>query len=243
MNESNRNTDKLDGAQIILILDDADTQKIPGKLLKIEEEKNRAIIYIDITEAKKGTLTEGRPVRLNIINDDKGILLYTGRAGYILKGRVHIEHLKFLEHVQRRKDFKVSINYVEVVEAVSKEPKDNGAIVKIPVRFKDISAGGACFITEGKNENLEVGDHIITDFTLGRFPIILEMKILRETKEKNNVYSYGCQFIDMKASQESIIRQFVFQTQLGNKKKKNKEKENEGKNKEEENKDEEKNKL
>lgn len=220
MEENNKSKINLDGCKIILILDHYEnTQKIPGKLIKLEQEQRRATIFINRSEARNDMLVRGRLARLNLINEEKGVWRCTGRVGSISDGRVEIEELELLEHVQRRKDVKVNLNYSNMIAAAAKDPQEEEEqIVQIPVTFKDISAGGARLEIKDSNEKLEIGDIVTMDFDLGRFPIKVNLKILRITEETEGIYSYGCQFIDIKGSQESILREFVFRTQLGKKK-------------------------
>ncbi len=75
--------------------------------------------------------------------------------------------------------------------------------------LKNISAGGIFFLAE---DAFSIGMHIFFDLPIEKNIIPLSAKIVNKVPtEKENLWGYGCCFISLDTTNESKIRQFVFQ--------------------------------
>lgn len=113
------------------------------------------------------------------------------------------EVLERLAQIQRREDIKVSLN-------VSVNVDYEGMLY--PSTIENISAGGIYLIS---GLTASVGDQFTFVFPRTDPPVTLTAGILRVELRVNqngrNVYGYGCRFVDLNVSQESLLRGFVFQ--------------------------------
>lgn len=195
------------GNKILLTLDESNQEIIQGTLAELLKKDKQAILELESNQLEEDEII-GRKVRLSIIDEQQGVFLYEGIVQYFLRHRLHLEQLEFLNRIQRRSDVKVQIDYEDVVELISKDP-----ITCASVHFKDISAGGTCFESD-VSLDLEVGDMVSTIFKLCRYPVLLEMKVLRVNETDRQSYVYGCQFVGIGQQVERLIREFVFKLQI-----------------------------
>lgn len=116
--------------------------------------------------------------------------------------------------VQRRNDMKIRQNIT-----ISIETKDeSGKEVTVEGVIKDISAGGILFTSDYPFEM----DQILSfNFDKTDEPIHLECQVIRIQPFKIMVYGeeeektgYGCRFINLHNSTESVIRSYVFRQDL-----------------------------
>lgn len=113
------------------------------------------------------------------------------------------EVLERLTQIQRREDMKVSTT-------ISVNVDYEGMLY--PSTIENISAGGI-YLVSGLTAS--VGDQFTFVFPRTDPPVTLTAGILRAELRVNqsgrNVYGYGCRFVDLNVSQESLLRGFVFQ--------------------------------
>ncbi len=134
---------------------------------------------------------------------------------------IALQVLETLKFIQRRKDVKVKTNIpVNIVlldfdGKVRIDPQTQTA-VQMRACLRDISAGG---IMVGTENHLEIGQKLLIPFDKGTAPILLTAQVLREQPPYQDERRYGCQFVNMNHSKESIIREYVFRLQLAGKNK------------------------
>lgn len=76
----------------------------------------------------------------------------------------------------------------------------------------DISVGGFKFTS---NTSFETGSTFSFIFSRGRHPVVLSARVVRARPScKENLYCYGCQFLNVDTKAESVLRGFVFKENL-----------------------------
>ncbi|MDD3142022.1 MAG: PilZ domain-containing protein [Lachnospiraceae bacterium] len=116
--------------------------------------------------------------------------------------------LKPIGIVQRRSDIKVKTNFT--VDILMLNADDQEVVVAAAIR--DISAGGFFF---DSTEDLNVGSEFSFIFKRGSMPLLLKGIILRKQEmEETHRHGYGCEFVQLSAAKEAIIREFVFREQV-----------------------------
>lgn len=79
------------------------------------------------------------------------------------------------------------------------------------VTVKDIGTGGFQFISK---QRFEPDTMLTTMFTHIKTPVCITARIQKmRPVRKSGVYGYGCQFTDLSPNAETLIRNFVFQTE------------------------------
>ena len=76
---------------------------------------------------------------------------------------------------------------------------------------RDLSCGGLAFVCA---RELEVGERVQVVIPITSQPLLLEMEILRRSREEDGQFSYAAQFLDMLREEESMVREAVFSQQL-----------------------------
>lgn len=80
-----------------------------------------------------------------------------------------------------------------------------------PIVSRDLSCGGLAFSCD---RELEIGERVQAVVPITTQPLLLDMEILRRSKEENGRYLYAAQFLDMLREEESMVREAVFSQQL-----------------------------
>lgn len=111
--------------------------------------------------------------------------------------------LEILEILQRQKELRV-----RMVRDINFISADRGLFQGI---IQNISVGGIYMTTSAK---LEIDEEIDFRYCFMKKEHDVRVRILRETKIRNNYYGYGCQFVNLPMSAEKDIRQFVYRQQL-----------------------------
>ena len=116
------------------------------------------------------------------------------------------------EPMQRREDIKVSVSFTTDIYTCKKTPAK-----KYPVQVRDISAGGFCFYF---SEALPYGSSELYEivFNHGRVPLVLNFYILWRHLIINGRYAHGCEFLQLTKEEQDIVREYVFQLQLNERK-------------------------
>lgn len=142
--------------------------------------------------------------RVKVIGNESGDL---GRAIY--KVPCKIDELIGVE--QRRRDLKVKVSLSVQLETSDEQ----GNVVHLPAKIKDISAGGIGFeSTEKMKENQIFSFVFETDAGDTRLKAsVLWVKEASEA-EGETFYRYGSRYFDLSTYQESMVRKFTFQEQL-----------------------------
>lgn len=109
------------------------------------------------------------------------------------------------EMVDSRNDLRVSLSF-DIDAQFSTKP------VSATVTVKDMSAGGFMFVSE---EAWEAGTTLSYIFSAGKTPayVAAVIKKIRPTRFEN-LKGYGCQFINLTPSAEAAVRNFVFQEEV-----------------------------
>lgn len=135
----------------------------------------------------------------------------TGKAIYKVPCRINEQ----IAVEQRRKDLKVRVSLPVELEMADRE----GNVIHVPVKIKDISAGGIGFESEIE---LTEGDIFSFLFETAAGCSRLKASILwidiKLEDIDNNGYRYGGRFFDQTSFQESLVRKFTFEEQLKSRK-------------------------
>lgn len=124
----------------------------------------------------------------------------------LASGNMRVYRCKVLEQlarVQRREDVKVSMSVMVNVDYEG---------MLYPSTIENISAGGV-YLVSGLVAS--VGEQLTFVFPRTDPPATLTADILRAELRVNqngrNTYGYGCRFVNLNVSQESLLRGYVFQ--------------------------------
>lgn len=113
--------------------------------------------------------------------------------------------LERLTQIQRREDIKVPLSVAVYVDYEG---------TRYPANIENISAGGVYLVS---GLVAAVGDQLSFTFPKTDPPIPLTARILRAELRINqngrSAYGYGCRFVDLNVSNESLLRAFVFQAE------------------------------
>lgn len=109
------------------------------------------------------------------------------------------------EVIDSRNDLRVSLSF-NIEAQFSMSPTSS------TITIKDMSAGGFMFVSE---ETWETGTTLSFIFSAGKTPAYVAaiIKKIRPTRFEN-LKGYGCQFINLTPSAESAVRNFVFQEEV-----------------------------
>lgn len=133
---------------------------------------------------------------------------------------VKFKLIKKIGIVQRRSNVKVKTEIKTIIEFTDENwykliNEDTKEPIRYTVVIKDISAAGILFKTK---EKFDIGQYFIFTFNKCSKPFEVKAEILRIQKYDNEYFGYGCRFINLTLSKESIIRQYVFRMQIISKK-------------------------
>ncbi len=110
--------------------------------------------------------------------------------------------------IQRRSDIKVKTDFPAEISYLDYEDEELWADITV----KDMSAGGLFFTS---TEELPIGQEFTFFFNQGTRPFLLTGVVLRmQETEEEELFGYGCKFIQLSAAKEAIIREFVFRQQV-----------------------------
>lgn len=126
--------------------------------------------------------------------------------------------LELEDVLQRRGNVKVKTDFACLITLTDSKFNilslpDSDEDASYVVHVLDISASGILFSCK---EKFKVGQLFTFDFTKGTLPVIIFGEIIRTQKQADNTNGYGCRFVNISPSVESIVRGFVFKTQLAN---------------------------
>lgn len=80
------------------------------------------------------------------------------------------------------------------------------------VKVKDIGTGGFQFVSK---EKFRTGTFVSTIFPCFKLPVTITACIQKQRPvRREGLYGYGCQFIDLSPKAETLIRNYVFQTEV-----------------------------
>ena len=142
--------------------------------------------------------------RVKVVGTESGDI---GRAIYKVPCR--IDELIGVE--QRRRDLKVRVSISSMLETSDEQ----GNVIHLPAKIKDISAGGIGFESSEKlKENQIFSFSFETDAGDTRLKAsVLWVKEVAENGEEP-FYRYGSRYFDLSKYQESMVRKCTFQEQL-----------------------------
>lgn len=135
----------------------------------------------------------------------------------------HMEDLDVV--LDRRNDIKI---YRDIPITLTGTDLENESEFETNAMIRNISAGGIFFISR---RPFLVGQRAFSFFERGNPPLLLEIEVLRtqdvDTDTLRNYYvpegqpvmGYGCRFINLSRWQESVIRSYVFQQDINERKK------------------------
>lgn len=114
--------------------------------------------------------------------------------------------------VQRRNDVKmktnipIRISLLDTQERVVIDPETMKAM-QLRAVMLDISAGGILIET---TYPLNETQKIMFPFDKGSSPIMISAEIIRVIPQEDDVFQYGCKYLNNTTNKESIIREYVF---------------------------------
>lgn len=114
--------------------------------------------------------------------------------------------------VQRRRDIKVKVKLYIIISMKDIYGKELSETEKVEhkVLVKDISASGMFFVSKTQFSPGQKFDFI---FDQTNMPFLIQAEIVREQKDGEYI-GYGCKFLDLSPSRESIVRQYVYKMQI-----------------------------
>ena len=151
---------------------------------------NRDEMYIEVTEGLE-SVTPGARLRLMIIHPD-GVSEFNGTLKYTRQGIYEIPI--FGEH---RRGARATARYLLNADALIKEMVVNSETVSlrdpIQVTLENISKSGI-FI---KSPEIRFINDVVLwiEFNVKDKEMVLNAKVVREQKNNDNSYSYGCQLV------------------------------------------------
>ena len=142
--------------------------------------------------------------RVKVVGTESGDI-----ARSIYKVPCRIDELIGVE--QRRRDLKVRVSLSAVLETSDEQ----GKVIHLPAKIKDISAGGIGFeSSEELKENQIFSFLFETDAGDTRLKAsVLWVKEVAENGAEP-FYRYGSRYFDLSKYQESMVRKYTFQEQL-----------------------------
>ncbi len=119
------------------------------------------------------------------------------------------------EPLQRREDVKIGVSFTTYICACKETPAK-----KYAVQVRDISAGGFCFYF---SEALPYGSSELYEIVFNhcRIPLVLNFSILWRKFISSGRYAHGCEFSQLAKEEQDIIREYVYQLQLNERKNNN----------------------
>lgn len=185
-----------------------ESSKINAELLVLKKDSD-ASLEIDPDSIIPDWLTVDAEVFFNVVWPSKGVVIFSGRVTYVIGQRLHIGSLRYRETIQRRKDVKVRYDAEGLLYSGDR-------LSKFPIRFKDISAGGAGFTAEANARTrltLEQGKACILSFApFDEKRMELTSAVVRAT-ESDGIIHCGIAFKNVRPGVEMNLRQLVFQLQ------------------------------
>lgn len=162
---------------------------------------------------------------VTLYDDVYGLLTYKSKiieykkivsASFSIQYKVRCELIDLVEILQRRNNVKVKTNISTTITLVDDEDEE---IINLKTQrpfdyaafIKDISASGVFVTTE---EELAISQRFVFIFSESPKPIRIISEIIRIQKLSKGGYGYGCKFLNMSDSMESVVRRFVFKVQL-----------------------------
>ena len=183
-----------------------------AKISLVRQRENEAEFDYDPDSFNSGAAAAGTPVVIQLFNPLKGLEIYTGEVLWLGAASLRVGNFRAEQQINRRNDVKASVDYqVYVIHTSPKEPKGLKA-EKFPVSLKDISAGGIRFVTD-RDLPEQLGRYEVA-FERSKQPVVLEFTILRKSQGDDGSFLYGCQFVNLSADQEQLVREYVFKRQL-----------------------------
>ena len=124
---------------------------------------------------------------------------------------VRVNSAKILQ--ERRRYYKIEVNVPCVINTV--ERNGNRTVLESPylTKIKDINIGGV-FLIMNNDETLEVSDKLMLTMDLNEKIIDVDAEVLRvQRNAAGDIEGYGCKFINVSASVEDIVSQYVVEFQ------------------------------
>lgn len=117
----------------------------------------------------------------------------------------YVVHAVTKDIPEQRKNFRV---YVTFDASLLLEGQSQEKYVKI----KDIGTGGFQFVSKQK---FEPGSIVFTIFPGFKAPLNIKARIEKQRPvRREGLYGYGCRFIDLSPKAETMIRNYVYQTEV-----------------------------
>lgn len=142
--------------------------------------------------------------RVKVVGTESGDI---GRAIYKVPCR--IDELIGVE--QRRRDLKVRVSISSMLETSDEQ----GNVIHLPAKIKDISAGGIGFESSEKLKENQIFSFLFeTDAgdTRLKASVLWVKEVAKNGAEP--FYRYGSRYFDLSKYQESMVRKYTFQEQL-----------------------------
>lgn len=133
--------------------------------------------------------------------------IYDADVSEISYGKIHLEEVRNLAPLLHR-DVRVEVEIQSTIFFT-----EGGRDIPVDVNLRDLSCGGMCFICK-EDLNLENDYVFMTNWI--ETPILVKFKILRKESANYNMFIYGCEFLELLRTEESLLRASVFKIQAMN---------------------------
>lgn len=182
------------------------------------DEQNNVIDYADLSFMGSGvsflipfdadTLSQfqiGDKIVFQV--EEKFNQIYDADISEISYGKIHLQDVRNLAPLLHRD---VRVDFEIIIKIYYKEDGDE---IPVEVRLRDLSCGGMCFVCK-EELNMDYDYSFMTSWT--ETPILVDFKLLRKEEANYNMFSYGCEFLNLLRAEESILRASVFKIQATN---------------------------
>ncbi|WMI80998.1 PilZ domain-containing protein [Anaerotignum sp. MB30-C6] len=182
------------------------------------DEKSSVIDYADLSfmgngvsflipfeEDTLGQFEEGDKVIFQV--EDKYNQIYDADISEISYGKIHLNEVRNLAPLLH-KDVRVEVEIQSTIFYT-----EDGRDIPVEVSLRDLSCGGMCFLCE---EELNMDYEYLFMTSWIDTPIVVKFKILRKEVANYNMFAYGCEFLELLRTEESLLRASVFKIQAMN---------------------------
>ena len=122
----------------------------------------------------------------------------------IADGKFELDHVRYIGAILQE-DVRVGVDFPGMLTF-----ETEGVRYGYDIDIKDISSGGVGFYCESNLSMNQTYEYVVD---WGMEPIVVDIKLLRKEKINDEIYSYGCEFLNMHPNEERILRGAVFYIQ------------------------------
>ncbi|QGQ20533.1 hypothetical protein GC089_16745 [Cellulomonas sp. JZ18] len=153
-----------------------------------------------------GAVQAGDDVALQVLDDVRGEVRYTGRVTHVGATTVQVEYLELVSTVQKRRSARVRLT--QICTGVVRSP--DGATRRLTFVVVDLAAHGVRVSTTA---GLAVRDRVRFTFPTPERGLALEAEVVRVQETTTGTTHYGCRFVGLDEKDEDALFRYVLRTQ------------------------------